>query len=186
MGSIQSDGTLALIERPLEGPSPRGFDDGVLPDRRGSGETTEVEAALFGCLTSLGIRRLLFKRRTGASSAATSNDHRYSRLPPPRRFGFYGLTPQRSGLDGITTLVVPMILALIPCSFCPFYFYAEHIVVFFLRFNHNFVAEKFLLILIHSFSVGIMLVFISCFFPALSTVLLGFLGIAQYCAVCSQ
>lgn len=81
MESPQSDGTLALVERHSERPSPREFaggsgSDGVPLNGRHPPNASDVEVALFKYLTCLGVRRLLFKRWTGVTSAASSANHR--------------------------------------------------------------------------------------------------------------
>lgn len=78
MESPGSDGTLVVTEYlPSDGPSPRGFDrNGARQenaDFRSSGgggggggdDVSKVEEALFSCLMSLDIRRLLMERGKG-------------------------------------------------------------------------------------------------------------------------
>lgn len=70
--SLPSDGTLVLAEHLSAGPSPRGFSRSV-PDG-GNWDASEVEEALFSCLTSLGLRRLFLER--GRGTVASGGYHR--------------------------------------------------------------------------------------------------------------
>ncbi|CBN78509.1 hypothetical protein Esi_0126_0068 [Ectocarpus siliculosus] len=87
MESPGSDGTLVVTEHlPSNGPSPRGFDrNGARQEnadfRSGGGggggdDVSKVEEALFSCLMSLDIRRLLMERGKGVIPRA-GNHRRY-------------------------------------------------------------------------------------------------------------
>lgn len=56
------------------GPSPRGYGRDFTGD--GNDEASEVEAAVFSCLMSLDMRRLLLNRRVETGPNAGSHYHR--------------------------------------------------------------------------------------------------------------
>lgn len=68
--SPASDGTMVLTDHltSSNGPSPRGFGRGG-----GDEEVSKVEEALFSCLVSLGVRRLLLEKGRGSASARARN-----------------------------------------------------------------------------------------------------------------
>lgn len=73
--SPASDGTMVLAEHlSSNGPSPRGGRPCFGQEVGGDDEASKVEEALFSCLVSLGVRRLLLEREGGA--AARTRNHR--------------------------------------------------------------------------------------------------------------